>query len=88
MSMTVGMREFREGLASYVDQTEPVTVTRHGVVAGVFIPVARDRDADFAAYAEAAKKANAWLAELGLTEDEAVAEIAAMRKAEAMAVAQ
>jgi len=85
MSMTVGIREFREGLASYVDQTEPVTVTRHGQAAGLFIPIARDRKADVAAYVEAAKQAQVALAAAGVTEDEVVAEFAAMRCSEGTA---
>lgn len=81
MSVTVGVREFRQDLAGYIDQAEPVTVTRHGQTVGLFIPVHRDRKAEVAAYSEAAKKASALLAELGMTEDEAVAEFDALRKA-------
>lgn len=82
MSMTVGVREFRQGLAEFIDQTEPVTITRHGQTVGLFIPVHRDRKADVAAYAEAARKANALLAEWGTTEDEVLAEFDALRRAE------
>ena len=82
MSMTIGVREFRQGLADYIDQPEAITVTRHGRAVGLFIPVHRDRQAEVAAYVEAAKKASELLAELGLTEDEAVAEFDRLRKAE------
>ncbi len=82
MSMTVGVREFRQGLAEFIDQTEPVTITRHGQTVGLFIPVHRDRKADIVAYAEAAQKANALLTEWGMTEDEVVAEFDALRRAE------
>lgn len=85
MSMTVGVREFRQGLAKFIDQTEPVTITRHGQTVGLFIPVHRDRTADIAAYAEAAQKAHALLAEWGTTEDEVVAEFAALRRSDAAA---
>lgn len=80
MSVTVGVREFRQGLADYIHQSEPVTITWHGQTVGVFIPVRRDRKAEIAAYSEAAKKASALLEELGLTEDEAVTEFDEMRK--------
>ena len=40
-----------------------------------------DRKAEIAAYSEAAKKASALLEQLGMTEDEVVAEFDAMRKA-------
>jgi len=80
MSMTVAVRDFRKDLAGYIDQPEPVTVTRHGQTVGLFIPVHRDRSADIAAYAAAAKKANALLSEMGMTEDQVVAEFEATRR--------
>ena len=80
MSVTVGVREFREELAGFIDRAEPVTVTRHGEAVGLFIPVKPDRRAILDAAVEASKKAHAFLEELGLTEDEAVAEIEAARK--------
>lgn len=79
MTVTAGVREFRQGLAEYIDQTEPVAVTRHGQTVGLFIPVHPDRSAAAAAYAAAAKKASALLADLGLSEDEAVAEFRKLR---------
>jgi len=81
MGMTVGVRQFRQDLAEYIDQAEPVTVTRHGLTVGLFIPVHRDRKAEITAYSEAAKKASALLEELGMTEDEVVAEFDALRRA-------
>ena len=43
MALTVGVREFRQDLADYIDGDEPVTVTRHGRRVGVFIPTRGDR---------------------------------------------
>ncbi|MCL2470254.1 MAG: hypothetical protein FWF25_00725 [Propionibacteriaceae bacterium] len=83
MTVMAGVREFREDLAAYIDQTEPVAITRHGQTVGLFIPVNRDRQADLDAYAEAARKANALLVELGITEDDAVAEFANARRTQA-----
>jgi len=83
VSVTAGVREFREDLAGYIDQPEPVTITRHGQTVGLFIPVNRDRQADLDAYAEAARKANSLLAELGMTEDAVVAEFADVRRTQA-----
>ncbi|MCL2804080.1 MAG: type II toxin-antitoxin system prevent-host-death family antitoxin [Micrococcales bacterium] len=79
MSLSVGVREFRQDLADYIDQTEPVTVTRHGRTVGLFVPVRRDRQAEIAAFAEAAGKASELLAELGMTEDAVVEEFDALR---------
>ena len=82
MSLTVGVREFRQDLADYIDQAEPVTITRHGHTVGLFIPVRPDRQATIDAYTAAAKKATDLLVEMGLDEDELVAEFDTRRRAE------
>ena len=38
---SVGIREFRAGLAEYIDADTPVTVTRHGQTVGLFVPLRR-----------------------------------------------
>lgn len=86
MAVSAGVREFRQGLSDFIDQSEPVTVTRHGQTVGLFIPVHPDRKAAVVAYAEAAEKANALLIELGMTEDDVVAEFDKLRKGAAPAV--
>ena len=86
MAVSAGVREFRQGLSDFIDQSEPVTVTRHGQTVGLFIPVHPDRKAAVAAYAEAAETANALLIELGMTEDDVVAEFDKLRKGAAPAV--
>lgn len=63
----VGVREFRAGLADFVDSDEPVAVTRHGHTVGYFIPVKTDRAADVAALKAAGEKLDALLA---LSDDE------------------
>jgi antitoxin (DNA-binding transcriptional repressor) of toxin-antitoxin stability system len=52
----VGIREFRAGLADYIDADAPVAVTRHGQTVGYFIPTKSDRQADVAALKAAAAK--------------------------------
>ncbi|WP_446698530.1 type II toxin-antitoxin system Phd/YefM family antitoxin [Agrococcus sp. KRD186] len=79
--MTVGVREFRQDLADYIDGDEPVTVTRHGRRVGVFIPTHGDRAEAIAAYQSATEKLHALMAEHGIDEDEVVAEFDAARKA-------
>lgn len=79
MSLTVGVREFRRDLAGYLDQDEPVTITRHGQAVGLFIPVRPDRKAVVEAYASAAQRANQLLVEMGLDEDEIVIEFDSRR---------
>jgi len=87
MALAAGVREFRTDLAEFIDQTEPVTVTRHGQIVGLFIPIHRDRQAEIDAYAAAARRANDLINAMGISEDQAVSEIAAMRAEERQAVA-
>lgn len=34
----VGIREFRENLASYLESKRPVAITRHGATIGIYVP--------------------------------------------------
>lgn len=81
MAVTVGVREFRQDLAEYIDGDEPVTVTRHGRRVGIFIPTRGDRVEEIAAYRSASLQLQALLDEHGIDEDEVVAEFDALRKA-------
>lgn len=71
----VGMREFRDKLATYLLESEsPVAVTRHGDTVGYFIPARRKRgDAEKAALQEAAARWQRILDAEGISEEEAVA---------------
>jgi len=75
-ALKVGMREFRDNLATYLLESEsPVAITRHGDTVGYFIPARRKRsDADKAALKEAAKRWQEILDSEGISEDEAVAD--------------
>jgi antitoxin (DNA-binding transcriptional repressor) of toxin-antitoxin stability system len=72
----VGIREFREKLATYVLEGDtPVAITRHGDTVGYFIPARRRRtDQERAALKEAAERLDTLLAAKGITEDELVAD--------------
>lgn len=37
----VGARQFREGLAKYLDSTNPIAITRHGKTVGYYLPAPR-----------------------------------------------
>lgn len=78
---SVGIREFRAGLAEFIDSRQPVAVTRHGQTVGYFIPTARPSQADLQALRDAADKLEAVMS---LSEDEveaAVLDFDAVRKA-------
>jgi PHD/YefM family antitoxin component YafN of YafNO toxin-antitoxin module len=74
-TVKVGMREFRDKLATYLLESEsPVAITRHGDTVGYFIPARRKRsDADKEALREASTRWQEVLAAEGISEEEAVA---------------
>ncbi len=77
---SVGIREFRAGLAEFIDNKQPVAVTRHGQTVGYFIPTARPSQADLQALRDAADKLESIMS---LTEDDveaAVRDFDALRK--------
>ena len=72
----VGIRDFRENLATYLLESDaPVAITRHGDTVGYYIPARRKRsEAERAALKEAAARLDALLAANGVTEEELVAD--------------
>jgi antitoxin (DNA-binding transcriptional repressor) of toxin-antitoxin stability system len=88
----VGIREFREQLASILESKTPVTVTRHGETVGVFVPVqsgpatvtlVRSRKptkADIEAIGRAGAKMDAIIAAKGTTAEELIADFEAARR--------
>ena len=82
MGVRIGIRELREKLASYVESSVPIAVTRHGQTVGFYIPVPRrPGQAEREALIEAGRRMQAELARLGLTEEELVADFKRWRKA-------
>ena len=82
MGVRIGIRELRDKLASYMESTVPIEVTRHGQTIGFYIPVPkRPGQAEREALLEAGRRMQAELARLGLTEEELVADFKRWRKA-------
>lgn len=78
---TVGIREFREKLADYLESSAPVAITRHGETIGFYIPTRRKRtDEEKAALDEAVARMQKMLVDRGITEDELIAEVERLRK--------
>jgi PHD/YefM family antitoxin component YafN of YafNO toxin-antitoxin module len=75
-TVKVGMREFRDNLATYLLESEtPVAITRHGDTVGYFIPARRKRsDAERDALVEAASRWQEILDAEGISEQEALAD--------------
>ena len=82
MGVRIGIRELRDKLASYLESTVPIEITRHGQTVGFYIPIPRrPGQAEREALIEAGRRMQAELARLGLTEEELVADVKRWRKA-------
>ena len=82
MGVRIGIRELRDKLASYMESTVPIEVTRHGQTVGFYMPVPRrPGQAEREALLEAGRRMQAELGRLGLTEEELVADFKRWRRA-------
>lgn len=72
----VGIREFREKLASYVLESDsPVAITRHGDTVGYYIPAHRKRsETERAALRKAASRLQKMLEAASVSEEEIIAD--------------
>ena len=78
----IGMREFRENLAGYLESGKPLAITRHGETLGFYIPAQkRSRKAEVEAMRAAAKDLDAMIATWGASEDELMEEYKQIRQA-------
>jgi antitoxin (DNA-binding transcriptional repressor) of toxin-antitoxin stability system len=81
----VGIREFRDKLATYVLEAEgPVAITRHGETVGHYVPVQRRRPTEeqIARVQELGASIRKQLKEAGSTEDDVIADLQQLRQAE------
>ena len=77
----IGMREFRENLAGYLESGKPLAITRHGETLGFYIPAQkRSRKAEVEAMRAAAKDLDAMIAAWGASEDELMEEYKEIRQ--------
>lgn len=83
-TLRVGIREFREKLATYLLETEEaVAITRHGDTVGYFIPARRKRsETEQAALKEAASRLQQALAAEGISEEEILRDFKRWRRSE------
>jgi antitoxin (DNA-binding transcriptional repressor) of toxin-antitoxin stability system len=80
-SARVGIREFRENLASYIESSTPVAITRHGETVGFYVPARRKRQqADLDALRKAGEQLDALIAAAGVGEDELVDDLKKARR--------
>lgn len=77
----VGIREFRENLASYLESKTPVAITRHGATIGIYVPTKpKPSEADLEALRLAGEKMQELIAAAGTTEDEIVGDFKRLRR--------
>lgn len=77
----IGMREFRENLANYLESGTPLAITRHGQTLGFYIPAQkRTRKAEIQAMRAAAKELDQMIVNLGASEDELMDEYKEIRQ--------
>ena len=79
-TVKVGVREFREQIASFLESDTPVAVTRRGETLGVYVPTRRKRPkaADLSELKAAADRLAEALADLD--EEELVTEFKQLRR--------
>ena len=80
-TVKIGMREFRENLAGYLESGTPLAITRRGETLGFYIPAQkRSRKAEIAAMRAAAKELDQMIASLGASEDELMEDYKEIRR--------
>ncbi len=78
----IGMREFRENLAGYLEAGKPLAITRHGETLGFYIPAQKkSRKAEMDAMRAAAKELDAMIAAWSASEDDLMEEYKDIRRA-------
>lgn len=81
-TLKVGMREFRENLAGYLESGTPLAIMRHGETIGFYIPAQkRTRKAAVEAMRAAAKDLDEMIASWCAGEEELMQEYKEIRRA-------
>jgi len=79
-TLKIGIREFRQKLAGYLESGTPLAITRHGETLGFYIPAQkRSRKAELEAMRAAAKDLDEMIASWGTSEDELMEEYKGIR---------
>jgi hypothetical protein len=77
----IGIRGFRENLASYLDSKTPVAITRHGATIGIYLPTRpKPSQAQLEAFRVAGEKLDAMIAAAGTSEEELMEDFKKLRR--------
>ena len=81
-TVKVGIREFRENLAEYLESGRPLAIMRHGETLGFYVPARqRSRKAELEAMRAAAKGLDEMIASWGASENDLIEEYKGIRQA-------
>lgn len=81
-AVKVGVREFREQFAAYLESETPIAITRHGETLGYYIPARQQRtELEKKSLKEAWARLQKVMKAKGITEDEILADFQQQRKA-------
>jgi hypothetical protein len=81
-TVKVGVREFRENLAGYLESGSPLAIVRHGETLGFYIPAKkRSKAAELEAMRAAARDLDEMIASWGAGEDELMDEYKEIQRA-------
>ena len=79
---TVGLPEFRENLAGYLESGSPLAIIRHGETLGFYVPARRrNREAAIEALHTAAERSDKTIRSWSADEEELIEEYKAIREA-------
>jgi|tagenome__1003787_1003787.scaffolds.fasta_scaffold19180946_2 hypothetical protein len=83
-AQTVGIREFRDNLATYLlESDKPLAITRHGDTIGFYLPVRRKPTAEqLKAFQRAHQRLQEEMAAADVTEDDIIEEFKRLRAEE------
>jgi antitoxin (DNA-binding transcriptional repressor) of toxin-antitoxin stability system len=80
-TVKVGIREFRQNLAGYLESGTPLAIVRHGQTIGYYVPAQkRNRKAELEAMRAAATDLDRMIASWGASEDELMEEYTGIRR--------
>jgi hypothetical protein len=81
-TVKIGIREFRQNLAGYLESGSALAIMRHGATLGYYIPARKQsRTAELEAMRAAAKDLDEMIASWGKSEDELMEEYKDIRRA-------
>ena len=80
-TVKIGIREFRENLAGYLEAGKSLAITRHGETLGFYIPAqTRSRKIQLEAMRQAARDLDEMIASWGASEDDLIDEYKEIRR--------